>query len=174
MRLVTTFVACVGMAVSSAWADCAGRAEKKVRFSNNAVADTFVVESFGKDCANAKVVLLVTTAEEGWHALHVAELTNLAGETVTPANLKKVLADIAMRIEGVGRTPLENWDSLQNAGKDGNPWRGTPMVKAEYERLTKARPRAVIVPTDAARGMMWVWDGNGMLKRPVAFIYYGD
>jgi hypothetical protein len=70
---------------------------------------------------------------------------------------------------------LETWDSLQKAGKDGSPWRGNPLTKAEYERLLKARPRAIIIPTDPARGMMWVWDApGGLLKRPVPFTYYGD
>jgi hypothetical protein len=162
------------MALAPAQADCGGRAEKKVRFSNKAAPDTFVVEAFGKDCANARVAIYVTTAEEGWHALHVAELGNLADADVTPATLKKTLDAIAARIEGVGRTPLETYDSLKKAGTDGTPWRGTPLVQAEYERLFKARPRAVIIPTDAARGMMWVWDGTGALKRPVPLIYYGD
>lgn len=170
--LLTVALALCGPSLA---ADCNGRAEKKVRFSNNAVADTFVVESFGKTCADARVTVYVTTAEEGWHALHVTELGNIADAPVTPANLKKTLDAIAARIEGVGRSPLESWDSLQKAGKDGNPWRGTPLVKAEYERLYKARPRAIIIPTDAARGAMWVWDApGGLLKRPVPFIYYGD
>lgn len=154
---------------------CNGRAEKKVRFSNNAVPDTFVVESFGKTCAEAKVVIYVTTVEEGWHSLHLTEMGNIADAQVTQANLKKTLDAIAARIEGLGRSPLETWESLQKAGKDGSPWRGTALVKAEYERLLKLRPRAVIIPTDASRGMMWVWDmPGGMLKRPVPFIYYGD
>jgi hypothetical protein len=172
--LVFLALALIGSA--SGWAaDCAGRAEKKVRFSNNAVPDTFVVESFGKTCADAKVLIYVTTVEEGWHALHITELANIADAAVNPANLKKTLDAVAARIEGLGRSPLESWDSLQKAGKDGNPWRGTPLVRAEYERMFKARPRAIIIPTDAARGMMWVWDApGGTLKRPVPFIYYGD
>lgn len=178
METTMRFLMCLSLAAvfaAPSMAECYGKVEKKVRFSNNATPDTFIVESFGKDCANAKVVIYVTTAEEGWHPLHLAELSNLVGDAaVTPANLKKSLTDIAARIEGVGRSPLETWDSLKKAGQDGNPWRGTPLVQAEYERVAKARPRAVIIPTDAARGMMWVWDGTGMLKRPVAFIYYGD
>jgi hypothetical protein len=154
-------------------ADCGGRAEKKVRFSNNAVADTFVVESFGKTCTDAKVLIYVTTAEQGWHALYVNELGNVADVEVSPPNLKKALADIAARIEGVGRTPLESYDSIGKARGDAPP-RVTPLVKTEYERLHKARPRAVIVPTDPARGLMFVWDSGTELQRPVPLIYYGD
>jgi hypothetical protein len=156
-----------------ALADCGGRAEKKVRFSNNAVADTFVVESYGKTCADAKAVIYVTTAEEGWHPLYVNELSNLADVEVTPANLKKALADVVARIEGVGRTPLESYESLKKSAGEVPP-RVTPLVKAEYERLYKARPRAVIIPTDPARGVMFVWDSGTELHRPVPFVYYGD
>jgi hypothetical protein len=175
MRILVLLTIALALIAPALAADCAGRAEKKVRFSNNAVPDTFVVESFGKTCADAKVLIYVTTVEEGWHALHITELSNITDAPVTPATLKKALDGIAARIEGLGRSPLETWDSLQKAGKDGNPWRGTPLVKDEYERLFKARPRAIIIPTDPARGMMWVWDApGGMLKRPVPFIYYGD
>jgi hypothetical protein len=155
---------------------CIGSAEKKLKFSNGAAPDTFVVESFGPRCAGAKLIIYIKSAEEGWHALHLGELANFADREVTPVNLKTVLKEIVDRIDGPGSPRFETWDELQKAGTqpDGAPWRGTPLTKAEYERLRLAKPRAAIIPTDSARGMMYVWEKGEMLGRPVAYVYYGD
>jgi hypothetical protein len=156
-------------------AGCAGIAERKLVFSNRAAMDTFVVESFGPRCEDARVVIYLKTPEQGWHVLHLAELSNLAASGVTPQTLAGALKEIADRIEGPRLARLETWAELERAASqpDGMPWRGTPLVKAEYERLYKRKPRFVIVPTDASRGMMLVWDDE-KAGRPVEYVHYGD
>jgi hypothetical protein len=155
---------------------CNGTATKTMKFSNGAAPDTFVVESFGRNCIDARLLIYIKTAEQGWHALHMGELANFADEPVTPKNLPAILKDIVSRIEAPAAPRLETWRQLQKAGTQpgGAPWRGTPLTEAEYERLRKSKPRSVVVPTDAARGMMYVWEQGGMLSRPVPYVYYGD
>lgn len=155
---------------------CNGAIEKKIKFSNAAAADIFVVEAFGANCADAKLVIYIKTAEQGWHALHIGELTNFASEEVKPARLQATLKDIAGRIETATKLQFETWEQLQRAGTqpNGAPWRGTQLSKAEYEKLRLAKPRGVIVPTDAARGTLYIWAENDFLGRPVAFVHYGD
>jgi hypothetical protein len=176
MRRVVLFLMSLAITGPALAQPCLGTAGKKFKFSNRAAPDAFVVEAFGPRCADAKVVIYIKTAEQGWHALHMGELAVFADRDVTPANLPAVLKDIAARIEAPANPRLETWDELQKAGTQpgGAPWRGTPLTKAEYERLRKAKPRAAIVPSDASRGMMYVWEEGGMLGRPVAYVFYGD
>jgi hypothetical protein len=70
---------------------------------------------------------------------------------------------------------LESWAEIKRAATqpEGNPWRGTPLVQAEYERLYKAKPRFVYIPTDAIRAKLVVWD-EANFGRAVDFVYYGD
>jgi hypothetical protein len=173
MLVLFSAIACAAFANAQ---PCIGSAEKKFKFSNGAAPDTFVVESFGPRCADAKFVIYMKSAEQGWHALHIGELSSIAGEDVTQKNLVAVLKEIADRIEPARMARLETWDELQKAGTQpgGAPWRGTPLPKAEYERLRKLKPRQAIVPTDASRGMLYVWEPGGMLGRPVAYVFYGD
>lgn len=178
MRLAA-MILCLATVSGSAWAtNCDGSVEVKRKFSNAATADTFVVESFGQNCRDAKLLIYVKTAESGWHALHIGELENFSGSGsgLTPATLPAALKEIASRIEPGRATHLESWAQLERAGQQpgGMPWRGTPMTKAEYERVLKARPRTLIVPTDAARGKLMAWDGGGYRGRPIDFVYYGD
>lgn len=176
MRAFAVLAGLMLLAAPAMAAGCNGAAQVKQKFSNAAAADTFVVESFGATCADAKVLVYLMTAESGWHALHIGELGNFAGGEVTPASLAPALKEIAGRIELGQRAQLEPWAQLQKAGTqpDGAPWRGTPLARAEYERLLKQRPRTVIVPTDAARGKLIAWDGGGFMGRPVDLVYYGD
>jgi hypothetical protein len=178
MDMMKIWIACAALMAAGAAAaqPCAGSAEKKLKFSNGAAPDTFVVEAFGATCADAKVLVYIKTAEQGWHAVHIGELANFASEEVSPRKLTAALKEIADRIEAPRQKRFETWDELQKAGTqpEGAPWRGTPLTKIEYERLRGAKPRAVIVPTDASRGAMYVWATDAMMGRPVPFVYYGD
>jgi hypothetical protein len=89
--------------------------------------------------------------------------------------LQAALKEIAARIEGPMMSVLDTWAEIQSAATQpkGEPWRGTPLVQAEYERLLRAKPRYVFIPTDAVRAKLVVWDEHGF-GRPVDFIYYGD
>lgn len=178
MRILTIIFGLMAFAGPALAANCDGSVEVKRKFSNAAAPDTFIVESFGPNCADAKVLIYMKTAESGWHALHIGKLENFsgAGSGLTPADLPSTLKEIASRIEPGAQIRMETWAQLQRAGEQpgGAPWRGTPMAKVEYERILKMRPRTIIVPTDAARGKLVAWDGGGFMGRPVDFVYFGD
>lgn len=138
--------------------------------------DRFVVETVGKNCADARLLVSLETAEGRIYPLVLEKLANF-GEQSTSDQQGAVAAvkEAASRIDSSMQTPLESWADLEKAGTqpEGAPWRGTPLTRAEYERLLKLKPRSVIVPTDFTRNKLVVWDPHGS-GRPVDFVYYGD
>jgi len=157
-----------------AHAACNGSVEKQQIFSDAQKPDTFVVESFGDTCDHARLIIYLKSDSAGWHALEFGPLSEFATDTVTPQNLGAELKEIASRIEGPMMSRLETWPEIQKASTQpsGEPWRGTPLVQAEYERLYKSKPRYVFIPVAAPRAKLVVWDDHG--KHPVDFVYYGD
>lgn len=159
--------------VVPAQAACNGAVEKNMVFSDPEKPDTFVVETWGETCKTARLLIYVKNGA-GWHPLVVSDVAEFFPEEATPATLPRLLKDLAERIEGPMKSRLETWAEIQSASTQpkGEPWRGTPLVQAEYERLYKAKSRFVYIPVAAPRAMLVVWDEHG--KRPVEYVYYGD
>ncbi|HAH10547.1 MAG TPA: hypothetical protein DCL54_11795 [Alphaproteobacteria bacterium] len=155
--------------------DCHAMATKALKFSDETKPDEFVVESIGSTCDQARVTIYVRTVESGWFPLLISEVSAFGGVVKNHGEMAKAIKEIADRIEPPQRANLESWEDLQKAGSqpEGNPWRGTPLIQAEYVRLFKQKPRFVIIPTDAARGKMVVWD-DAIFGRPVDYVFYGD
>jgi hypothetical protein len=172
MRALVVFVLAALTAIP-AHAACNGSIEKKQVFSDPQKPDTFVVETFGETCAAARLLIYVRN-ESGWHPLVIGELAEFLSQETTQATLARELKLIAERIEGPMLSRLESWAEIRRASTQprGEPWRGTPLVQAEYERLYKAKSRYVFVPVGTPRAKMVVWNDHG--KRPVDFVYYGD
>lgn len=156
-------------------APCNGTAEKRMNFSDAKAQDTFVVEIFSANCAPDARVLIYVKTQKGWEALMIGQVADFGEAPKNPAELDTLLKEIADRIEGPMMSKLETWAEIKRAATqpEGNPWRGTPLVQAEYERLYKAKPRFVYIPTDAIRAKLVVWDESGF-GRAVDFVYYGD
>lgn len=178
MRTLIIALALQIIFAGAAWAaPCNGVAERQLKFSSAEKPDTFVVESFGADCRSARLVIYVKSERGGWDALLIGLLSDY-GEAASAAALPGVLKEIADRIEGPMMSTIDTWAEIQRAATqpEGNPWRGTPLVQAEYERILRQKPRYVFLPTDAVRAKMIVWDEHGVAGqgRPVDFIYYGD
>jgi hypothetical protein len=157
-------------------AGCNGTIEKPLKFSSPDKPDTFVVESFGDTCKDARLAIYVKTATNQWAPLIISLVSDYGSEPKNPVDLRATLKDVADRIEGPMLSRLETWAEIQRAATqpEGNPWRGTPLVKAEYERLLNAKPRYVYIPTDGVRAKLVVWDEHAYGGRPVDFVYYGD
>ena len=139
MRSLIAGISMLILAANAFAGDCNGTAEAKAKFSDSAIPDGFIVESFGKQCSDARVVIYVKTADAGWHVLMIGELMNFAGADVTPATLASSLKEIAGRIEPSRMKRFETWAELKKAETQpgGNPWHGTPLVRTEYERIVK-------------------------------------
>jgi hypothetical protein len=175
-RLLIALAALLAATAPVLAAGCNGTVEKQLKFSSADKPDTFVVESFGDTCKHARLVIYVKTATNQWAPLIVSLVNDYGSEPKNPTELRAALKDVADRIEGPMLSRLETWAEIQRAATqpEGNPWRGTPLVKAEYERLLNAKPRYVYIPTDAIRAKLVVWDEHGYGGRPVDFVYYGD
>ena len=156
-----------------AHAACNGAIEKNMVFSDPEKPDTFVVEAWGETCKTAHVLIYVRNGA-GWHPLVIGDLADFLSQETTQATLSRELKLIAERIEGPQKSRLESWAEIQSAATQpkGEPWRGTPLVQAEYERLYKAKSRYVFIPIGTPRAKLVVWDDHG--KHPVDFVYYGD
>ncbi len=157
-------------------AGCNGAVEKQLKFSSADKPDPFMIESFGDRCKDARLVIYVKTATNQWAPLIVSLVSDYGSEPKSPAELHAALKEVAARIEGPMMSRLETWVEIQRAATqpEGNPWRGTPLVKSEYERLLNAKPRYVYIPTDGVRAKLVVWDEHAYGGRPVDFVYYGD
>ena len=175
-RLLTAIAALIAAAAPAFAAGCDGMVEKQLKFSSANKPDTFVVESFGDRCTDARLVIYVKTATNQWAPLIISQLNDYGSEPKKPAELQAALKEVADRIEGPMLSRLESWTEIQSAATQpqGNPWRGTPLVQAEYERLLKAKPRYVYIPTDGVRAKLVVWDEHPYGGHPVDFVYYGD
>jgi hypothetical protein len=156
-----------------AHATCNGAIEKNMIFSDPEKPDTFMIETWGDSCKTAHIVIYVTNGA-GWHPLVIGDLAEFLSQETMQATLPRELKLIADRIEGPQMSRLETWAEIQKASTQpsGEPWRGTPLVQAEYERLLKSKPHFVYVPIGTPRAKLVVWDNHG--KRPVDFVYYGD
>jgi hypothetical protein len=184
MRILTILSIGAAMAMSQALtmaananaAPCHAVAVQKVKFSDKAKADEFFVEAFGETCAKARVVIYVRTVELGWFPLHVSMVSDFGDAPANTGALNAILKETAGRIEASRMKKFETWAELEIAKTqpDGNPIRLTPLGKAEYERIVKLKPMAVIIPTDMARGKMIAWVKGDMISRPVELVYYGD
>jgi hypothetical protein len=163
----------IGLLTLPAHAACNGAIEKNMIFSDPEKPDSFDIETWGADCKTAHIVIYVRNGA-GWHPLVIGDLADFLSQETTQATLPRELKLIAERIEGPMKSRLETWAEIQRASTQpsGEPWRGTPLVQAEYERLYKAKSRYVFVPVGAPLAKMVVWDEHG--KRPVDFVYYGD
>jgi hypothetical protein len=172
--LIAVATGAVLMAAAEGHAACDAKAEAKHRFSSAEQPDIFIVESFGASCADARLLIYVRTVDHGWHPLVIAPFTEYLDASLGPAELPEALAEIAGRIEGPMMSRLETWSEIQRASTQpqGNPWRGTPLVRTEYERLYNSKPRYVFVPVAPPRAKLVVWDEQG--RRPVDFVFYGD
>lgn len=175
-HVIIAIAAFLATTASAFAAGCNGMVEAKLLFSTADKPDTFVVESFGERCPDARLVIYVKTASNQWAPLIISQVSDYGSEPKNPAELQTALKEVASRIEGPMLSRLETWAEIQRAATqpEGNPWRGTPLVKAEYERLLKAKPRYVYIPTDAVRAKLVVWDDHAYGGRPVDFVYYGD
>jgi hypothetical protein len=173
MRSVILATVLTALMSLPAHAACNGTIEKNMIFSDPAKPDTFVIETWGNTCADAHIVIYVRN-EAGWHPLVIGDLASFLSQETTQATLQRELKLIAERIEGPMKSRLETWAEIRSASTEpkGEPWRGTPLVQAEYERLYKAKSRYVFVPVGTPLAKMVVWDDHG--KRPVDYIYYGD
>jgi hypothetical protein len=169
--LFALIVLCV--ATVPAQATCNGAVEKNIVFSDPEKPDTFDIEAWGDTCQTAHILIYVRNGA-GWHPLVVGDLADFLSQETTQATLSRELKLIAERIEGPQKSRLESWAEIQSASTQpkGEPWRGTPLVQAEYERLYKAKSRYVFIPIGTPRAKMVVWDEHG--KHPVDFVYYGD
>jgi len=175
-RLLTALAALFAAAAPAYAAGCNGMVEKQLKFSSADKADTFVIESFGERCPDARLIIYVKTATNQWAPLIISQVNDYGSEPKNPSELQAALKEVASRIEGPMVSRLETWAEIQRAATqpEGNPWRGTPLVQAEYERLLKAKPRYVYIPTDGVRAKLVVWDEHAYGGRPVDFVYYGD
>ena len=173
MRSIILATILTTLMTTPAHATCNGTIEKNMVFSDPEKPDTFVIETWGDTCAKAHMVIYVKNGA-GWHPLVIGDLADFLSQEATQATLPRELKLIADRIEGPMMSRLETWAEIQSASTQpkGEPWRGTPLVQAEYERLYKAKSRYVFVPIGTPLAKMVVWDEHG--KRPVDFIYYGD
>jgi len=175
-RVLLALAALMAAAAPVSAAGCNGTVEKQLKFSSADKPDTFVVESVGDRCKDARIFIYVKTSTGQWAPLLVGQFGDLAAWPKVVQQIPPRLQDIADRIEGPMLSRLETWAEIQRAATqpEGNPWRGTPLVKAEYERLLNAKPRYIYIPTDAVRAKLVVWDEHGYGGRPVDFVYYGD
>jgi hypothetical protein len=173
-RILTALLALIAAAPAYA-AGCNGMVEKQLKFSSADTPDTFVIESFGDRCVGARLVIYVKTAANQWAPLIVSEVSDYGSEPKNAAELQAALKEVADRIEGP-MSRLETWAEIKRAATqpEGNPWRGTPLVQAEYERILKTKPRYVYIPTDGVRAKLVVWDEHAYGGHPVDFVYYGD
>jgi hypothetical protein len=177
--MIRYFVAIIALSSSvttALAAGCNAAVEKKMPFSKADALDTFVVESVGDRCEDARIFIYAKTATGQWVPLLVGQFGDLTAWPKVVQQIPRRLQDIADRIEGPMLSRLETWAEIQRAATqpEGNPWRGTPLVQAEYERLLKGKPRYVYIPTDGVRAKLVVWDEHAYGGRPVDFVYYGD
>ena len=172
MRVLALLIALV-FATVPANASCNGAIEKNMIFSDPEKPDTFMIETWGDTCKTAHILIYVKNGA-GWHPLVIGDLAEFLSQETTQATLPRELKLIADRIEGPMKSRLETWAEIQKASTQpsGEPWRGTPLVQAEYERLLKSKPGFVYVPVGTPRAKLVVWDDHG--KHPVDFVYYGD
>jgi hypothetical protein len=175
-RLLTACLALIAATAPAFAAGCNDKVEKQLKFSSPDNPDTFVVESFGDTCQGARLVIYVKTATNQWAPLIISEVSDYGSDPKNANELRVALKEVAGRIEGPMLSRLETWAEIRRAAMqpEGNPWRGTPLVHAEYERLLKAKPRYVYIPTDGVRAKLVVWDEHAYGGRPVDFVYYGD
>jgi hypothetical protein len=175
-RLLIALAALLAATAAAQAAGCNATVEKQLKFSSADKPDTFVVESFGDQCKDARLVIYVKTATNKWAPLIVSLVSDHGSEPKNPTELQAALKEVADRIESPMLSRLETWADIQRAATqpEGNPWRGTPLVQAEYERLLKAKPRYVYLPTDGVRAKLVIWDEHAYGGRPVDFVYYGD
>lgn len=172
MRAIISLIAFV-FAAMPAHAACNGSIEKNMIFSDPEKPDTFMIETWGDKCDSARLVIYVKNGA-GWHPLVIGDLAEFLSQETTQATLPRELKLIAERIEGPMMSKLESWAEIQKASTQpsGEPWRGTFLVQAEYERLYNSKPRYVFIPIGTPRAKLVVWDDHG--HRPVDFVYYGD
>src|SRR5689334_2613685 len=154
MRALTVLILFVFSAVP-AHAACNGFIEKNMIFSDPEKPDSFDIETWGDSCKTAHIVIYVRNGA-GWHPLVIGDLADFLSQETTQATLPRELKLIAERIEGPMKSRLESWAEIQRASTQpkGEPWRGTPLVQGEYERLYKAKSRFIYVPVGTPRAKL--------------------
>jgi len=143
------------------------------QFENQALT----VEAFGA-CDDPKLLIWIDRLEANRagrvQVIHMARLSVYGSTTFTPAAAESEVAAINARVETDASRYFETWEELERAGEqpDGMPWRGTPLSRADYERIVASGARAMLIPTDGARGTLVAWDDS--IEQWVDLIYYGD
>ncbi|MEZ5959344.1 MAG: hypothetical protein R3C30_02810 [Hyphomonadaceae bacterium] len=106
--------------------------------------------------------------------LHLARLSDYGGRVQDNDATQAAVQSIRGRVEIDGARYVETWAALERAGDQpgGAPWRGTPLSRSEYERITTTSPRFMLIPTDSGRAKLVAWDEANEVW--VDVIYYGD
>lgn len=106
-RLLISVAALLAATAPALAAGCNGIVEKQLKFSSADKPDTFVVESFGDRCQNARIIIYVKTATDQWAPLIISEIGDYGSEPKNAAGLQAALKDVAGRIEGPMMSRLE-------------------------------------------------------------------
>jgi hypothetical protein len=123
-RMLTALAALLATTAQALAAGCNGMVEKQLKFSSPDKPDTFMVESFGDRCNDARLIIYVKTATNQWAPLIVAHVSDYGSEPKNPTELRAALKDVADRIEG----PMPP----RNLGRDSarrDPTRRQPLAR---------------------------------------------
>jgi hypothetical protein len=157
---------------------CAARTTTELPLLDRFEQQSLVVEVYG-ECRDAMVAIWADRM--GRHdtpgsvqVLHLARLSDFGVRAPDPLSTEVAVHSILERVEMDGSRYVETWAALQRAGDqpDGAPWRGTPLSRSEYQRVTTSSPRFMLIPTDGARAKLVAWDDANEVW--VDVIYYGD
>ena len=150
---------------------CNARATRALAPVTHGERQTLVVESFGS-CADPMVLVWVDRPKGSVQEIHLARLSAYVQHAHTPKAAKAAVKDILARVERKRRRDFETWDQLIAGAESPAGWRGTPLAKAAYKRITASTVSVLLVPTDATRAKLIAWDGTN--EEWVDVVYYGD
>ncbi len=165
-------------AISAPTPACAARTTAELPLLGRFEQQSLVVDVYG-ECSD--VMVAIWADRLGRHdipgsvqVLHLARLDDFGMRAHDAQSAETAAHLILERVEMDGAQHAETWVALQRAGDQpgGASWRGTPLSRSEYQRITTTSPRFMLIPTDGGRAKLVAWDeGN---EAWVDVIYYGD
>ena len=150
---------------------CNARATRTLPPVTHDERQTLVVESFGA-CADPLLLVWIDRPSGHVQEIHLARLSEYAQRASTPRAARAAVRNILARVERKRRADFETWDQLVAGAESPGGWRGTPLSKAEYKRITSSTARVLLIPTDATRAKLIAWDDTN--EEWVDVVYYGD
>lgn len=153
--------------------DCNTRVTRALPAFENGEKQTLVVESFGT-CADPLVLVWIDQPHDRVEDLHFARLSAYRMRARSPAKVATAVKAILSQIKTRRTSDFETWQRLQAAGDSpgGGSWRGTPLSKPDYERITSSAILILLIPTDSGRAKLVAWDAS--VEEWVDVVYYGD